>query len=119
MSQLYDLRDRRWQKFRRDFYPTACLLAQKYNVDKPEGAEARTPMSFLPGYEPEEVSKREQVQNNVRAYFTTLSDVDEETAERIRLRVIENLKKNGHEDAESIIDEIFVAWARKLKKDKK
>ncbi len=76
-------------------------------------------MSFLPGYEPKELSKREQALKNVRAYFTTLNNVDEETAERIRLRVIENLKKNGHEDAESIIDEIFTAWARKLKKDKK
>lgn len=112
------LLDRQWQKFRRDCFPTALLLAQRFNEKRGEGVEARSPFSFLPGYEPKELSKREQAQNNVRVYFATLRDVDEKTAEKIRLRVIENLKKAGHEDAEAMVDEIFPAWARKLKEKK-
>jgi hypothetical protein len=117
-SMIQDLRDRRWQRFRRECFPTAMVLAQKYNSHRPEGAELRSPMSFLPGYEPKELSERERIQQNVRARFTTLRDVDEATAERLRLHTIEKLKKAGHEDAEELIDEVFVAWSRKLK-DKK
>ena len=94
------------------------VLAQKYNSHREENEEPRTPFSFLPGYQPKELSKRDEAQRNVRTYFTTLRDVDDETAEKIRLRVIENLKKSGHEDAEAIVDEVFPAWARKLKEKK-
>ncbi len=112
------LLDRRWEKFRRDCFPTALLLAQRFNQKRGEGVEPRTPFSFLPGYEPKEMSRREQAQHNVKVYFSTLRDVDEETAAKVRLRVIANLKKAGHEDAEEMIDEIFVAWAKKLKEKK-
>jgi len=76
----------------------------------------RTAFDYVPsdGGTPAD-SERERLKGNIKTYFSTLKAVTPERAEEIRLKVVERLKKAGHEDAEELIDEYFVAWARKRK----
>ena len=101
------LLERRWQEFRRGMYGQAMLLAQTYNLHRPENAPIMSGMEFLPGFHDPDSEKLDQVRSNVMAWHSMHPDATPEQVAALRTRVVASLKQQGFEKAEEMFDSIF------------
>lgn len=110
LAQLEALEERRAIAIRHARYDAALVAAAVLNANA-QGAEPLTPFDFLPGFEEPEEDRlarqhRKEVIKSIRHTLAALAAQPEEV-KVMRLKIIDRLKSQGHEDAEAIMTEAF------------
>jgi hypothetical protein len=101
------LLERRWQEFRRMTYGSAMIVAQKWNMYRPEGASPKGALEFVPGFANADEAKLDEMRQNVMSWFALHPDASKDHVAAMRARVIAGLKKQGYANAERMYDSIF------------
>lgn len=113
LPEFEALEERRAIRLRYERFNSALVVSTLYNINRASAdADPLDPFDLVPGIErdieqEEKDKRRREIKREVTAAFLEMKGNTQDEVQAAKKAIIANLTKNGVEDPESLIEEIF------------